>query len=125
MSRLSLVRAYRVVRSASADAPRELHQKDRRVRISRTAQAFVVIVLALWPAAYARSMQKINDLSRCGNNSLFIYSGKGVADVQRLNLANARFVCIEGCLATADVREDRLTVVYSRKTHRVIELFCG
>jgi len=48
-----------------------------------------------------------------------------VSEMQRLNLRNARFVCIEGCLATADVRATRLTVFYTNKTNRVLGLFCG
>lgn len=71
--------------------------------------------------AHAASRQLADD---CHASELSRFIDKPVSSLQEMNLPEARFICDKYCVATADVRPSRLTVVYSRKTNRVIRLKC-
>ncbi|MBR0750001.1 hypothetical protein JQ582_39435 [Bradyrhizobium japonicum] len=53
------------------------------------------------------------------------FIGKPVTDLENMNPPDTRFVCKEDCVTTAVVRVTRLTVIYSRKTKRILSLACG
>lgn len=62
---------------------------------------------------------------RCGASRFTQFVGKPVTDLENVNPPDTRFVCKEDCVTTADVRASRLTVIYSRKTKRILSLACG
>jgi len=61
----------------------------------------------------------------CGASRFTRFIGKPVTDLESLNPPDTRFVCKEDCVTTADVRASRLTVIYSRKSQRILSLACG
>jgi hypothetical protein len=101
-------------------------ETETGIKMAKLPQISILIMFAMAKAAEARSEKTAADLSRCGGNSLASYIGKPVAEMERLNLApmDARFICQPGCVATADVRATRLTVIYSEKTKRVTNMHC-
>lgn len=62
---------------------------------------------------------------RCGASRFTQFIGKPVTDLENMNPPDTRFVCKEDCVTTADVRASRLTVIYSRKSKRILSLACG
>jgi hypothetical protein len=61
----------------------------------------------------------------CGASRFTQFIGKPVTDLENMNPPDTRFVCKEDCVTTADVRASRLTVIYSRKSKRILSLACG
>jgi hypothetical protein len=61
---------------------------------------------------------------QCHASQFVRFIGKPVADLEELHLPNARFVCHEDCVVTADVQPTRLTVIYLKKTKRITKIRC-
>jgi hypothetical protein len=64
------------------------------------------------------------DLSSCGAREFKRYIGAPVEALKRIRQDDARYVCA-GCAMTMDYRAGRLTVVYDRKTDRIVRLGCN
>lgn len=93
------------------------------------AKAFSLLGLFFIASATFASTDLAHAASReppdnCHASELARFIDKPVSSPQEMNLPEARFICDKYCVATADVRPSRLTVVYSRKTNRVIRLKC-
>lgn len=63
-------------------------------------------------------------LDDCHASQFVRFIGRPVAELEQMDLANARFLCTPNCAGTADVQSSRLTVIYSEKTKRIIKLRC-
>lgn len=61
----------------------------------------------------------------CGAGQYMKFIGKPVSDMEALQPPDSRFVCREDCVTTADFRASRLTVIYARKTGRILRISCG
>lgn len=60
----------------------------------------------------------------CHASELTRFIGRPVSRLQEMELPEARFIRDRYCVATADIRPSRLTVIYSRKTNRILRLRC-
>ncbi len=84
---------------------------------------FGVSLLAVFALLCASPVGAAPDLSSCGAQELKRYIGAPVETLQRLRQDNARYVCF-GCAITAEDNPGRLTVVYDRKSDRIMRLGC-
>ena len=64
------------------------------------------------------------DLSSCGAKEFERYIGAPVDGLKRVRQGDVRYVCA-GCAMTMDYKSGRLTVVYDRKTDRIMRLGCN
>jgi hypothetical protein len=64
------------------------------------------------------------DLSTCGAQALKRHIGAPVEALKRVRQGDARYVRA-GCAMTMDYKSGRLTVVYDRKTDRIMRLGCN
>ncbi len=62
-------------------------------------------------------------LSSCGAQDLKRHIGESIEALKRVRLDHVRYVCL-GCAMTAEDNSGRLTVMYDRKTDRIMRLGC-
>jgi hypothetical protein len=82
-----------------------------------------VALLGVITLCGARPASAERDLSSCGAQELKRYIGAPVETLQRVRQDHVRYVCF-GCAMTAEDNTGRLTVVYDRKTDRIMRLGC-
>jgi hypothetical protein len=90
----------------------------------RGVVAVVVVTLGLTSMAECQAAGR-NYPDLCGAGKLTGYIGRPIEELERLHLDYARFLCVEDCVGTADVQPARVTVHYSKKTGRVLKVFCN
>jgi membrane-bound inhibitor of C-type lysozyme len=64
------------------------------------------------------------DLSSCGAEEFTRYIGAPVEALKRVRQDDVRYACA-GCAMTMEYNTGRLTVVYDRKTDRIMRLGCN
>jgi hypothetical protein len=87
----------------------------------RRTVAALLGAIALLEASLASAAP---DLSSCGAKEFERYIGAPVEALKRVRQGDVRYVCA-GCAMTMDYKSGRLTVIYDRKTDRIMRLGCN
>lgn len=90
--------------------------------LHRLGAAVTAVFAALGFVDQARAASKQSP-DQCHASEFIRFIGKPVADLEEMQLPDARLVC-EHCATTADVRASRLTIIYSEKSNRISRLKC-